>query len=427
MSINLTKEITPTKIFNGVMIVYLITICYLRIKNACAIVLDVNNYCDTEFLINYQGGYVRRGLLGEGIYQICRITSWDPRWIIASICVVTLVTLTIFLLCQFRKNQLCWWILPLSFTLLGADFIRKDCLCMLVVIVILYALKYNGNKWIKLGIIYLLTALLFNLHEAFFFVIGPFVILYLLRSETMFRHTLGRIASSLPILLFFAVLCLYSGNQAIADTIQHSWNNLYPTLFQPNLTERNSISALGWDTLDTFISHLTTNYGKYNSTPVYALFLRPLLFLLVYYVITRFTFLFIGNNATWKRQDKTPFSTLMIFQFCSLIPMFTVLSCDFSRVFMYWTISSYCILFIFGQDSLSKLFYNRIQIIIRKFDSVIDTHIPTRKTILCLIILFLSINNYFHSTEPMLLDSSVAGVIARLLTYITMQVSQIIL
>ena len=41
--------------------------------------IDVNSYAFNELFINYQSGFIRRGLLGEIFWQINKFTSIDPK------------------------------------------------------------------------------------------------------------------------------------------------------------------------------------------------------------------------------------------------------------------------------------------------------------------------------------------------------------
>ena len=73
---------------------------------------DLNRYSSswgvTDYMINYQGGYVRRGLLGEMIYQLSLLNTFiDPRFYIVLISMVSLVLVVWFFIWNFKKHGLC--------------------------------------------------------------------------------------------------------------------------------------------------------------------------------------------------------------------------------------------------------------------------------------------------------------------------------
>ena len=62
----------------------------------------------SEFLVNYQGGFVRRGLLGEILYRISLWLSLDSTsifYIINSISIICFLGVVAFFSFQFIKKQ----------------------------------------------------------------------------------------------------------------------------------------------------------------------------------------------------------------------------------------------------------------------------------------------------------------------------------
>ena len=91
-----------------------------------------------EWLINYQGGFVRRGLLGEGIYILCNVTKISPIYVIWLISVSSyylLLKLTIF----EAKNKVSnlFLLSPGIFLapIIGDFLIRKDLLLLLIFLI----------------------------------------------------------------------------------------------------------------------------------------------------------------------------------------------------------------------------------------------------------------------------------------------------
>ena len=69
------------------------------------------------------------------------------------------------------------------------------------------------------------------------------------------------------------------------------------------------------------------------------------------------------TKLDYERIDNNWLITILLIQFISLLPMFTVLSCDLGRIIIYWSISSFGIFSIIDKSRypiLSK-FSNRIE------------------------------------------------------------------
>lgn len=415
-------NITPYKLFNYIMIVYLISALHKLIDSIIFSISSLDGFGITDFFINYQGGYVRRGLLGEILYQYSLIANQTPILLIIIISLLSFIIVCIFFTYQFKKNQIYWWILPLSFTLLGGEIIRKDYLCMIFVILILYTLKSNFNKFIKVFFIYILSILLWNLHEAFFFVIGPFMIGNIINDTKISKYISIRIITIIPILFFFLYTCYYKGNIQIAQSIQSSWHILFPNDFT-NEIKFNSIGAIGWNTIDTIKFHIQRNFGFESN--ISGLLVRPISFILVYYVVSRYFFIFVGNNIPWKYKENSLFSTLLIFQFLSLSPLFLLFSCDYSRIFMYWTISTLSIFLIFGTEEKYYFLPQKTIYWIRNINNGIDRFLNwisiPQKQFICLIILFLGISPFNFSFDRAISNSVIGTIlteISKLILYL---------
>ncbi len=103
----------------------------------------------TEFLINFEGGFVRRGLLGEILLWITTHTGIHPHIIITAICLLSFGFVLSFFLCAFKKRGYCWWIVfsPLLCGFL-VYFIRKDYLLYCVLIGMLWLMR-NPNPILR--------------------------------------------------------------------------------------------------------------------------------------------------------------------------------------------------------------------------------------------------------------------------------------
>lgn len=145
---------------------------------------DINSYGYTEMLIDFSGGFVRRGLLGEIIHRFAVITGISPLHIIRIICMAAFTFVAIYFFRRFRQGNLNWWLLlsPLMLSSIN-DIIRKDFLLIALLIAIYELLRYTQPSDFKIFFVILLSALGIFLHEAFLFWGIPVAMLTLLSKK----------------------------------------------------------------------------------------------------------------------------------------------------------------------------------------------------------------------------------------------------
>ncbi len=300
-----------------------------------------NDFEITEFLINYQGGFVRRGLIGEGLYQICSCAEADPRYIIFPACIATFVTYATIIIILFRKGGLSLWILPTYYALCGGDCIRKDYMVMLLVLLIVYLLKKNAMKAssMKLWIITCISVFMLNVHEASFFIILPLASVYILFTKNGFK-TWERLIHVIIPACVFVIISLYKGDQATATAICTSWSNIEPFKQVDLGCVPNSITALTWTLQWAADIHKHINFASGPGWKYAAIILRPIVLLTILYLTIHVSHIRKRELADFPN-EVARFVNLAIFQFISLSPMFTILSCDFRRCCFYWTMSTF--------------------------------------------------------------------------------------
>lgn len=310
-----------------------------------------DSYGITEFLINFQGGFVRRGMLGSGLYALQ--SSFLPHdgvsviYIIYSISLLCFGAALAWYVRAFRRKGYCWWLLmsPFMFGYLP-DVVKKDYMLYLFVIAIFLLLRRDdAGVWRRVGATCLLIVALL-LHEAFLFWGVPIAALIFLTDK---RHRALNIACLAVTLAVAAVLFWFKGTPGQAQTIFASWNQLGVPL-DPTYRE-NSIYALGWDSVHTFGEHLRTNFFQWGYTGWAGIVVRPLVWLLVFYFISNF----LWPHSTSNIQHSTLPSAFLFLSLC-LLPMFTILSCDYGRLHQYIVMTSVAALLIFPQERLAGLF-----------------------------------------------------------------------
>ena len=76
---------------------------------------DYRSYGVSEWLINCEGGFVRRGIIGQLLYYIEQLQLYDVRTCIMIICIISSIIILCLTLQIFRKEGWALLILPTGF------------------------------------------------------------------------------------------------------------------------------------------------------------------------------------------------------------------------------------------------------------------------------------------------------------------------
>lgn len=342
----------------------------------------INYWQFTEWLINYEGGFVRRGLLGEMLYWFCSHTGISARYSISFICLGLYTSLFYFFWKKFRERRLCWWFLasPLMFGYVDS-VIRKDFLLLWLFVGILMLLKEeNPNIWRRLAAGITIVFCLF-MHEAFIFFGAPLVLLLLADG----RHKLLFILITLSVISVFILMCLYNGSHDIVQDINTSWNMLFGTN-ELVYNSENSIGALEWESISTFKRHFKRNIGyPYHCI---GLFVRPIAMFFAYYIMINFLQAFRKENSAYTETDKTNIGAVYLFLTACMIPMWTVLSCDNLRLYQYISICTIASFLVLSQKRIVSIFPSFYLKFIKKLNNWIELYIPISKGWMLIVFLF---------------------------------------
>lgn len=196
-------------------------------------------FFQSDFYINYQSGFIRRGLDGEIIFQLSQYFTINPFEIQIFYSVFGLFAFSVILAFFILGKKIPYYILfspALLITSAYTSEIRKDHLLMLLYFVMIFTL--TKKKWTKipyftLANLFLIFGIL--LHELFFFFsFFPLVILYILKDNYVFdvKKLALSIMYLLPSIALFLVVCfLFQGNERNASVMIDSWKSLNPQLF----------------------------------------------------------------------------------------------------------------------------------------------------------------------------------------------------
>ena len=379
------------KAFNLIMAGYAVIVTARLLFTAILNVSQWQSFELTDHLINYQGGYVRRGLLGELIFQISQTFSSDPRIAIFLICLIAFISTIVIFITQFKKQHLCYWVLPLNICLGGAVFLRKDFLCLLSIIAILAIFRRIQSNVVRNILISLILVVGINLHECVFFIIVPFITLLIWYGSKDVKSKITRLMwISIPYISFLLV-SLFKGDANTAQSVHDSWQ-----IAAMGKTPASTISSLSWDTVNTILFHIRKNFFT-PSYGVYGIISKPIVWAMTIILIPNILFLNQTESNTDLISKKYVFLKVLIFQFFSLLPMLLILSCDLSRIMFYWTSSAIVIyLFIpsFYLNSIFPQWYGRI------YEKIVPIVYNTKARILSIALLpIICISPYFTKLD----------------------------
>ena len=304
----------------------------------------------TEWLINYSGGFVRRGLPGTLLYRVSLYAHIPPNQLIVLISMVSYLILAL-VFCRLLKNLLPTWILFSPFLLgmpVWSNFtVRKDTFILLLFAgCIAVVRKVRG--FIPMAVILNAVAVIGVLcHEMFMFISLPF--LWVLISTRMaktkpvaHRHLIPAAVLS-PLISAGVWALLHHGDASIADKITSSWNIIFGCI--PGITFRYAgpeaaIDGIRWTT--DFAMSLALGDLRKSIFPVMA-------------GIGLIWFVICGNlhwaNGLSKNTDcaasqkriQGMFTVIAIVQLVSVLPLFFA-GKDFGRWMFLWISSTLLIL-----------------------------------------------------------------------------------
>jgi len=309
-----------------------------------------------EWLINYQGGFVRRGFLGEGIYFLCNAIEVSPIFIIWFISITSYILLVKFTIFEAKgKVSLVFLLSPCVFLapIIGDFLIRKDILLILIFLFNLKILKTCNTNTFFLNILNIFGILI---HESFAIYALP-IQLFVFSNKIEIAKTKIILLKFVPSILFFIGCLIFKGDQDQAMSIHQSWINksfLFPFENLNYELPLGAINAIGWgfqDVLKILLASLTEFKG---------ILWMPLIWLATAIFLSSF---FLGD---FSGKDIKIKSFVLSFQF---LP-FSILcfsGWDYGRWIFIWILSSTLIYCTCGEELRSFKF---IQVILLRYDVI---------------------------------------------------------
>lgn len=300
----------------------------------------------SDWLINYEGGFVRRGLIGQFLLELYKVIPHPIAYTILTIYFSSLVVLLRIIYHIFKNNgwSLFIAIFPvcISISFLG---VRRDYLMLILCYYVLklysrYIQTHRNSLLIWANII---SSLAILMHEVYFFFTIPILIFFTITS--LGHLSLKTMAKSLllwspPIITMFAV-CINKGDISTAQIIWDSWKPCF-TAYPLSDTLPQMGSAVEWLSYNTSyaIPFHINKFWLYEFIPgIPSWPFNTYVIVCIFIIMTRLNSI---NIQFWPIQsiDYVKLGSILIIQLVFLFPMFGFLSCDFSRVIMYWVLSS---------------------------------------------------------------------------------------
>lgn len=336
----------------------------------------------SDWLINYQGGFVRRGIIGECLYQLYQI---QPYTLPHAITLLYYASFAIFVYVFGRlliRNGLSVFLLPSTlflFYALGGSFIacRRDYIALLLTWYIFYAyFQYiEAQRSKHLLCFALLSVFTLLMHEASFFFTFPILFLYHLTTskDSFLRKCLLFAPAGLAML----IVSVYKGGGDVATQIWHSW---LPTLYAYPL---DGNVAIGWgveflknNLVDTLLFHINITWVNCFGHPFLSVVGNLYIFAVAYFLVTRLNTIHLGCYQL-KQIDTTILSTILLIQALCVSPLFGFLSCDLGRTIPYWVISS-LMFYVLHQHHTSKV-QSTLWLSVDRFSARVQQWIDSKK------------------------------------------------
>ena len=353
-----------------------------------------------EFLINYQGGFVRRGLMGEILFFFTKHFNINVEWTIKIVCLICFVAVCVFFVRAFLRKGYTLYMLPLCFFLGGHIFngphwIRKDHLMLCFFIVILWVYNKINTSTIKFLTINILVVFILLIHEVFALFALP-ILFFLLFNQYKNKGVLQSFSLStlflLPGIVCFFLTLIYHGNLETAQTIWDSWVVVAnQQTAEIDMLSHGALSAIGWPSKWAFLGHLRRNFLD-TDLGVLPLLGWSITFPVIYYIATNALVVFQKHEKVFTNKDKTTLSSILIFQFLCLLPVFTILSCDYGRIIFYWIASSFAIFLLIPIDKIEKKIPAFFVKFVERLNNCLANMLRPTKTTVALPMMFIGIS-----------------------------------
>lgn len=329
---------------NNILTIYFIAIiCFVAIYSFVYIP-DYETYEISDWMINYEGGFVRRGLIGQCLLWANHIHSFDIRYAIVLIEALFYVLFLYLIFKIFNKYK--WSLLGAMFPIVcsttSLTVYRRDfmmlCLCYLSYKLFFRYLKDNGINSLIISIMIMSVSI--TIYEPIFFVMVPVLVLQYWNKK---KNIINSLFIFLIPILCMVLSCIFRGTDNQVNDIWQSW---LPYLSQyVDIQNENigfAIQFLGLTNQEVFSLHYECTFR--DNMPLWTIISLIIVFSLAYFLCTYVPSVYREGKRLCENIDKYEISKILLFQLFIQLPIFTLLSCDYGRTI---PMSLYTSFFIF--------------------------------------------------------------------------------
>ncbi|QWF71016.1 hypothetical protein KEF85_00505 [Methylomonas paludis] len=299
-----------------------------------------------EWMINYQAGFVRRGLVGELVQRFYfnhEAQALNYLAFFSGILFIGFSIQQILINPQVRQTALLYSFAPTGFFWIAVAneyYFRKEILFYLAIFLVsaLYRSWYSRrSKWLAilvLGLIILFSSVLPFVHEAYPFFCG---LIFVSIIQKIITANYGKAKASLAIqvfiaanLLMFVFMSINKGNVLISQQI---WASLSVDArhFSNNNQISGGIASIGWSLLGGValpVHAILSGMGSYYLFP-----------LLLVYLITGYIYASLAEQPLFVAYTKPVFISNFVLVFVGFLPLF-MLGWDWGR----WIVGIFVVL-----------------------------------------------------------------------------------
>lgn len=359
-----------------------------------------------ELMVNYQGGFLRRGLLGEIFFNFSKLSGLDFRYLAIPLCVAAFVYVVIFLLKKFQEYKIHWWLLPLSFCL-GASYgclIRKDFIILSMFALMLFSYKSRRiDSNLKLILITAISIVALLMYEPSFFMYIPLMWLVIFTDKSIGKfHRLTYTVLTLGAMAFLTIVGI--GDVDVAYRMHEAWHNLLPSVIPSEMSEAERF--LGWGLVDSLKSNGSVFYSFGWTSELY----KIIVLIVTPYIFMRYPFVAAYGEKRFPCSYGV-WSAVILFQILSQLPLWLGLSIDFGRMFMHVFVTSAMLVFILPSATLSRLFPSWYLGKVVSLNKWVDKLIPNNLITMMIILLFFGQGFMGYNLHDIFSSSVLGGVL----------------
>jgi hypothetical protein len=301
-----------------------------------------NSWQITEWFITYDGGFVRRGLLGGPLRFASEFLDVPPSLIAISISALSWIAMTVLFL-RLNKGRIKLYIifspLLLGMPIFSNFFIGKDVFQLLIFTVSLLLLKTKISP-LKIVIVNFLCCIAVLNHEAFLFFGLPIILITasILNEKKVISWSV--VLSFTPVILTSALTLISKGDVQISSLITAGWNDFFANNFPAYCCYSESpsaIGAIGWTTIE----------GVSLSLSVLSDFVAGFIYVPLLWACTFCFAIFLVGNWGIPKDLRNEFFTVLGIQCFFVAPLF-LLGWDFGRWFFFILMTSVIWILLFG-------------------------------------------------------------------------------